>query len=57
MIFFSGWKGDRCDEKIDVCKEKSIQCQNEGKCVTVGDTYVCQCPPTKMGDLCEEGNE
>lgn len=48
----SGYRGKNCEENIDDCPGNL--CQNGATCVDDINRYSCLCPPTYMGELCEQ---
>lgn len=48
----AGFVGRNCDENVNECE--SNPCFN-GECLDLVDSYKCLCPPTYLGDHCEEG--
>ncbi|XP_077990881.1 uncharacterized protein LOC144445212 [Glandiceps talaboti] len=50
-----GWKGETCENEIDVCL--NYPCQNNGTCHSmsngVNDTYFCMCTEGYIGKNCE----
>ena len=47
-----GYRGKNCEENIDDCPGNL--CQNGATCVDDINRYSCLCPPTYMGELCEQ---
>ncbi|KAJ4429231.1 hypothetical protein ANN_26234 [Periplaneta americana] len=46
------YRGKNCEENIDDCPGNL--CQNGATCVDDINRYSCLCPPTYMGELCEQ---
>lgn len=51
-IFFSGFRGQNCEENINDCP--GHLCQNGATCVDGIKNYTCLCPSTYMGRFCEQ---
>lgn len=47
-----GFKGDRCQESVDMCL--GSPCQNGAKCTNHRTTYSCECQPGWEGNNCEK---
>jgi hypothetical protein len=52
FAYSAGYRGKNCEENIDDCPGNL--CQNGATCVDDINRYSCMCPPTYMGELCEQ---
>lgn len=52
FAYTAGYRGKNCEENIDDCPGNL--CLNGATCVDDINRYSCLCPPTYMGELCEQ---
>lgn len=52
FAYAAGYRGKNCEENIDDCPGNL--CLNGATCVDDINRYSCLCPPTYMGELCEQ---
>ena len=45
--------GTNCEVQLNICITDN-PCQNGGKCVAVGNSYICRCPMGYSGATCTE---
>lgn len=49
--FFLGFRGQACDEEVNLCERRP--CLNNGTCKGNQTTYWCECPPGYSGRHCD----